>query len=316
MINALLKKLAWTLGLIFIFFISTSQQIIPDISLENFEARVINKTDMSIIGQKYEADIVLVPKYKNLNPIVEIEGQEIGVVDGVGKYRSVLHTIGERKFKGRFRINGAQGPVYFPFEGVQTGTHAAANFYLAEADILYIGYPNKLSVAVPGINPNNIRVTCQGGRVTKEGSHYKLNVERIGNVTVKVAAVIDGRTRILGSMRYRARKMPKPKIHLGVFSGNSPCAKEAIMAQTRLICVHPPHLAAARSAYKVVSYDAVLVSETGRHMASAQGSAISDMVKVLMKKAEKGDMIIFKNIRTTSFGPTITADPIIIEFAN
>ncbi|MEK7227025.1 MAG: gliding motility protein GldM, partial [Bacteroidota bacterium] len=79
---------------------------------------------------------------------------------------------------------------------------------LPEMNVLYVGWPNQVSIAASGAGDDRVTATIQCGTITKKGGGmYVANVTgQSDNCLVNV--MVDGK--VVGSQSFRVRNIPDP----------------------------------------------------------------------------------------------------------
>ena len=80
----------------------------------------------------------------------------------------------------------------------------------------YIGIDNPLSVSVPGVSNDKLRVSITNGTIIKNADNYIVNVSKVGEVIINVATEVkSGVVKSVGSYQFKAKKIPDPKAYIG-----------------------------------------------------------------------------------------------------
>ena len=101
-------------------------------------------------------------------------------------------------------------------------------------NVLYAGYPNPMSVSVPGVPANAVSISMTGGGLTAKGNgHFIATPAAVGrDVTIHVTARDNGQVRTLPPFVFHVRKLPDPSAYIALgtnrFKGGA-MAKAALM---------------------------------------------------------------------------------------
>lgn len=88
-------------------------------------------------------------------------------------------------------------------------------------NVLYIGIDNPVSIAVPGISSDKLKVSINNGTITGSNGKYIVKVDNIAETTIEVSAEIKpGEIKKVGSSAYRVKRIPNPTPVIGNLSNN------------------------------------------------------------------------------------------------
>jgi len=166
---------------------------------------------------------------------------------------------------------------------------------LPEMNVLYIGYPNKVTVSAGGVGAEKISINVQGGG----GSIQKVaNGEFIVKVSQQtdncvIGAYADGKQ--IGALTYRVRQMPEPTATVGGQKSGAFVNAATLAAQGGVgayIENFPLNLK-----YSVTNFNAVGVDEDGNVMTKpCQGNSFTQDARNMIKKMRSGDILTIESI--------------------
>jgi gliding motility-associated protein GldM len=166
---------------------------------------------------------------------------------------------------------------------------------LPEMNVLYIGYPNKVTVSAGGVGAEKISINVQGGG----GSIQKVaNGEFIVKVSSQtdncvIGAYADGKQ--IGALTYRVRQMPEPTATVGGQKSGAFVNAATLAAQGGVgayIENFPLNLK-----YTVTNFNAVGVDEDGNVMTKpCQGNSFTQDARNMIKKMRSGDILTIESI--------------------
>jgi gliding motility-associated protein GldM len=98
-------------------------------------------------------------------------------------------------------------------------------------NVLYIGIDNPISIAVPGITNDKLRVTITNGTLVNNEGKYIVKVDNVNDVVIHVAVEVKpGEIKMMGSTTFRVKRIPDP---VACVSGN--CINNSTLSKTELL---------------------------------------------------------------------------------
>ncbi|MBO7593558.1 MAG: gliding motility protein GldM [Salinivirgaceae bacterium] len=201
-----------------------------DFKFNALSATVIANSNYVMRGSDYSATVflaafdstqapeILVGSYKKKGPEeYEMVGayETLKVEGGRGIYKKLASSLGERKWGGLIRITRPDGTVScYPFEESYQVAEPSLVISPTKMNVFYYGIDNPVSISVPGVPSNKLKVSVPGGGATIKaaGNGYMVKpTQRSGTVKIAVAAEINGKVQNMGSMEFRLKTIPTPK---------------------------------------------------------------------------------------------------------
>jgi len=185
-----------------------------DIKIDRMVAMVNAPSSYIMSGSTYEADILLVAASSTANYQITVNGSNLAVTGGVGKYKAGASGASQNRVAGTIVL----GDKTYPFAQEWTSFLPAATIAAEAMNVLYIGLQNPIAVSVPGVAPGNVTAVMSGGSMISKGAgKYEATVsagnkEAIVSVTAKIG---DGSSRPMGSTKFRIKRVPDPTPKLG-----------------------------------------------------------------------------------------------------
>jgi gliding motility-associated protein GldM len=194
---------------------------------------VIPNSNYVMSGSDYSAQIFLAAFDTTAPPTVEIgsvkksKGQDgtitysvdngkvvkVDTATNMATYTVRTSATGEKKYEGLIKIKSpsSDDTLVYPFESEYIVAQPSLVISPTKMNVFYVGVENPVDISVPGIPSNNILPSISGGTITKSAKGgYVVKVRAPGSVKVSVAAKIDGKTKPMGAMDFRAKKVPDP----------------------------------------------------------------------------------------------------------
>jgi len=190
--------------------------------VDQFEAKVIpNKGTYIIAGGKYEADIFLAASSSRSTFDLSVNGTNVSVENGIGKYSVSASGQGEKKYKGvitQRQLNGTEKK--YEFEGEYFVTQPLAVVSATKMNVVYRAIANPISISVPGFDASQVVVSTSVGSLSPAGQNGMYNImvqpaDVTKELTISVSVKADGTTKKMGEMLFRLKNIPKPTPQLG-----------------------------------------------------------------------------------------------------
>jgi gliding motility-associated protein GldM len=288
---------------------ATDSDIIP---FDTVAARVVAPTSYVLLGEEYNADIFLAAFNKTLVPQVYIgeydpvTGKMIGaydsvpVADGLGKYNLKTDKEGVMTYEGVINMKTPNGTyMQFPFASQYIVARPSATASADKMNVMYAGLENPITVSVPGVPNEKVRVTCDNGSLTPlGGGKFNVTGPKAGMCHINISAETDsGTVKPMGIQEFRVKNLPAPMVYPSGVTTPRPTASQ-IGNTLGLVCTYgPDFLFNARA--NVVSYDLTVMSNAGLIYAkeNISGNQVPDQGKTAMRTARRGTKVIFSNIK-------------------
>ena len=140
----------------------------------------------------------------------------IPLENGKGLYQVKANRVGPKSYKGFIKILQDDGDKYYGFEDEYVVANKSSSVSATEQNILYVGVPNPITVAVAGYPASDVSISGVSGISTvsrKEGKYTitpsKSQINK--TVNVKVTAKNPGGKKVsFGSQPFVVRSLPKP----------------------------------------------------------------------------------------------------------
>ncbi len=283
-----------------------------DFRFNKITARVVPKSKFIIQGEEYEAEI-FVAAYDTLTAPEVIIGsgvdfstlQVLGstrTLEGVGglvTYKVSGAPVGEHKYGGVIKIKSPGGGTQsFPFESEYNVSAPTATVSAEKMNVFYVGVDNPVSVSVPGIPHERVRVSITNGSISSVGrGKYIVRVSSGTETRVNVSADMHGQVRSMGSFDFRVRRFPPP---IAEIAG----VREGIIEKTRLVAA-PTIIARMEGvefdvSYTVTSYSFLMQTPGGDLVSLAgSGNRLSSEMIGHINAARRGIRCFIENIRAS-----------------
>ncbi len=248
-------------------------------------------------GNKYQAEIFLAASSSRSEATISVNGTPLKNESGIGKYEVTASREGENKFKAVITTTNSSGKKEtYEKEGSFFVMAPLAVISATKMNVVYIGLENPMSVSVPGFSANKVDVTCEGGKLTKQGNsgEYILTVD--GSVrTVKITAKVEGK--MMGFKEYRVRQIPKPTPMLGPIE-QSGSVSMGQLKSANFVLTALKDFAFEGVKFTPISWNLVYQPKNGQaRVANGTGEQLSSEAKGYLMNARPGDRFILMNIK-------------------
>jgi len=279
---------------------------VKDIRVNQLNAYVIPNAQTVVQGGRFSAQIIMAAVDTTRRPTIYIGGQQIK--SDRGYYETVCSKTGDFTFSGYIEmLNGSGEKVRRDFSQKYTVVAPSATVSADIMNVLYAGYDNPMSVSVPGIPSNKLRVSMTGGSFEQKGDgKYNARPTTPGTeAVITVAAESEGRTQEMGKFTFRVRKLPDPTAYIAYtaeggethFTGGS-LSKQTLMGTEGIGAAIDDGL--LNIAFRVNSFEIVFFDAMGNAVPfQSNGANFSDQQKAQMRGLARNKRFYIRDIHAT-----------------
>lgn len=272
--------------------------------IDKLVAKIIPKSQNVMVGEKFEADIMLSAYDTKQAAEIVIDGQSYDHQSGTFQFSELPNSQGEHTVEGKIRVKEQDGIKEYPFSTTYNVFNGASTVSADNMNIMYVGLENPVSISISGVPTDRIVASITNGTLQKVGNNkYIARVNRKGEVYITVSErKDDGTVKIHSRYPFRAKNIPAPNPKVGLLQPGM-VSKGSLLAQRALSSYPAYDIGFAGVKYEVLSYKC-LINVRGRVEGpyTVNGGIISGNIKDLLKQAKKGDMVAFYDIKVK--GPT------------
>ena len=279
---------------------------VKDMRVNKIDAFVIPEKTTLYPGEQFTASIVMAAVDTTQQPEIYVNGTRINTQSG--RYSFTAGSVGEHSFGGYLLTKNADGETLrrdflqkYSVIPAPTGATVAADLM----NVLYAGFQNPMSVSVPGVPQNAVSVSMNGGTLTSQGNgHYVAVPAAVGkDVTFTVTANDKGKTRQMGQVTFKVRKLPDPTPYITVgtdrFKGGN-LSKASLMSLTNLGAAIDDGL--LDIPFKVLGFDVVFFDNMGNAIPMAsEGAQFSNRQKEEFRKLSRSRRFYIRGVK--AIGP-------------
>ena len=268
------------------------------VNLDKFAAVATAPTSYVLVGQPYTADVFLTAYDSKLSPNITVGGSSLRVDQGKGKYTGSTSSEGLKKWSATisFKDNDGKIQTYTTPEQSYMVARPSAVVSPTKMNVLYIGVPNPIAVSAPGIATKDLKVSMAGGSLSGSGGDYIATVSNLGEATITVSGQLaPGKpASVLGSAKFRVKRIPDPKPQFAGKSGGSSGAAN-IRAQDRLFAKLDNFDFDAK--FNVTRFTMTIAKPRQDAITlSASGNELNSQMKALINTVTPGTFVVFKDI--------------------
>ena len=279
---------------------------VKDIRVNQLNAYVIPNAQTVVQGGRFSAQIIMAAVDTTRRPTIYIGGKEIQ--SDRGYYETICSKTGDFTFNGYIEmINGSGEKVRRDFSQKYSVVAPSATVSADIMNVLYAGYDNPMSVSVPGVPSNKLRVSMTGGSFEQKGEgKYNARPTTPGTeAVITVAAESEGRMQEMGKFTFRVRKLPDPTAYIAFhteggedhFTGGS-LSKQILMSTDGIGAAIDDGL--LNIAFRVNSFEMLLFDAMGNAVPyKSNGAKFSDQQKAQMRGLARNKHLFIRDIHAT-----------------
>ena len=275
---------------------------VKDIRVNKLNAYVIPEKTTLYPGERFNASIVMAAVDTTLQPQIFVNGQR--VMSRNGQYSFTASGVGEHSLSGYILIQNRRGDLIrrnflqkYNVVPAPTSATVAADMM----NVLYAGYPNPMSVSVPGVPANAVSISMTGGGLTAKGNgHFIATPAAVGrDVTIHVTARDNGQVRTLPPFVFHVRKLPDPSAYIALgtnrFKGGA-MAKAALMGASGIHAAIDDGL--LDIPFRVLSFETVFFDNMGNAVPVASaGANFSDRQRETFRSLSRNKRFYISHVK-------------------
>lgn len=251
-------------------------------------------------GETYKAKVILAAIDTTQQPDVIINGQLCKYDGASAIYNRTETTTGAKTWKGviRFRMPSGQPKDFHVKDEYQVSEPNVVVSPL-KMNVFYLGVDNPVSVSVPGVTSDKLKVDITNGTIRNNGNHFIVKPKKAGKSTITVSAVRDnGKIAKLQTLNFRVKTVPNPEPAVlgktgGLITAGMLRAATGVTAEMKDFDFDMK--------FKVTGFSVFTVVNGYVREAATKGNRLSAKQKAILAKVKRGQRVIFENI--TAMGP-------------
>lgn len=282
---------------------------VRDLRVNQVNAYVIPNARNVVRGGKLSAQIILAAVDSTQKPSIYVGGKQLPE-SANGLYETMCNATGDFTLKGYMELKQRDGSVLRrDFVQPYTVVEPSATVSATLMNVLYAGYDNPISISVPGVSNANVQATIANGNGTltkTAGGTYVARPTQIGkDALIRVSALVDGRTQVMGEYSYRVRQLPDPSpfIEYKDAQGN-PIRYRGGTGLAKAVLMNTPGIVAAiddgllNISFQVLSFETVFFDNMGNAVPEVSaGANFSSRQKDMFRRLSRGKRFYISRVR-------------------
>ena len=273
-----------------------------DFRVNKIQALPIAATSYVMRGNKYSAQIVLAATDSTKKPEIFINGKPLEN----DMYEVSCGSAGPQKYSGEMVLTKKDGTqARYPFTGEFMVGEPTATVSADLMNVLYAGFDNPVSVAVPGCAQSDISISVSNCKSqSKTGKGWIIKPAQVGTpCVISVSAMIAGKQTPIAKKDFRVKKLPDPLAMLEVkgatggkdyFKGGKAIAKNTLLTADRVVARLDD--ADLDVKYKVLEFSLNYFDSMGNTLVEkASGERLTDRQKKVFKEMTKAKTVYISN---------------------
>ena len=227
-------------------------------------------------SDEYEVQVLMAAYDSDKQPEVTLGGTKVTEVnDGKGFVRGKAGA-GDVNLKGDITIKNKSGiPKTLPWEKTIKVMKPQGTVTLPEMNVLYRGYPNKVTGVASGYD----QTVITGGAnvsIAKSGELWIATPGAGADAVINIAgkSSVSGKTANLGAFKFRVKPMPKPSIFVGAIGSGGKISTNP----GGLNAGYPPEIP-LNANFTVLNWECTVSGVMGK--VNGQGSSLAGVNKIL-----------------------------------
>jgi len=285
------------------------------LSLDNYKGIVSLEKNAYFAGEKVTGKIVLGRYDATMVPDnVILNGRDYkNIQSGQVIIDMPAGNVGNHDIKGKITFTQNGEPVDVPFESSYSVIPEPSTAVVSadKMNVVYRGLDNPISVSLPGVSDNNLRVSATGGKLTGSRGKYSIRPAAGNTASINVSAKLSSGKTVNSKATFRIKDIPAAMGSVRGQYGTVRMPKSGL--SNAPIAAGLPDFEFDLS-IKVKSFK---IKVPGQLTILVNGSTLSAAAKSKLAKAKRGDIINIYGIKATANGYNLKKVlPVNIELTN
>jgi len=304
-------NLAAALLLILSFTPSYSNPITIDQNMKVFSDKKAEKAEKNTSEIQKVEKLIIVDGVVYTKKLDDIPVKSIQNISVLGNFQATK-KYGEKGRNGVIEITTkGKPPVPTDIKKSETpndepnvnvnGVAAATNM-----NVLYLGIPNPIEIAVPGVTSDKVTATITNGTINKTSTGWEVNPSSFNDLVLTILV----KNKKVNEKTFRVKPIPAP-VAVYAHKSNGTASKDALITGT---------LEAELKdffwdlKFEIESFTFFFSSDGFDREITSKGNKLTDEMKSIISNLKRGQYIIFKDIKALGpDGKTYDLNPLILK---
>ncbi len=287
------------------------------LSLDNYKGIVALDKNAYFAGEKVTGKIVLgrydatmVPDNVTLNnrPYKNIKDGQVIIDMPAG-------NVGNHDIKGQITFTQGGKPVNVDFESSYSVIPEPSNAVVSadKMNVVYRGLDNPISVSLPGVGGNNLKVSASGGNLTGSRGKYSIRPGAGNTAVINVSAKLSSGKTVNSKKTFRVKDIPAAMGSVRNQYGTVRMPKSGL-ANAPISAGLPDFMFDLK-----LQVNGFKIKVPGQLTIIVKGSRLNAAAKQKLSKAKRGDIINIYDIKASIIGNSYKLKqvlPVNIELTN
>lgn len=270
-----------------------------DYRVNLLRAEVVPTSEFVMEGGTYEGRVVLTGIDTTKRPTFSVNA-----VGADGKFKVPAGSVGiDKVFKGVLSLVLPSGEaIEREFSSKYHVVPRMTAIQVEDANVLYLSEDNKLTISVPGMSNDQLRVTSDNGTLTKSGSSWIAKPTKLGEMNI---SVYNASNSLIDKKPFRVRRLPDPTPYFEYADANknvvryksgTRITRNAMLAVSSLRASIDDGLLDRQ--FTVLSFNVVTYSNIGNRISSPSsgGNFTEDQMK-LIRQLDRGRTLLITDVK-------------------
>lgn len=270
-------------------------QLESDVSMSNYEPILIPDATATLEGTNFKGRIVLGRYDANLKPHkVVVNGKAVTNFEGGGAIIDFpAGKVGENEIVGEFVFMENGKAVTLPIKA-NYAVVAKPNSAVISADkmnVVYRGVQNPITVSMPGIPDNALKVNAPGLKKSKGLGKYLMSPGKGREVKINVVGTLPGGQKVTSAQTFRIKDIPAPMAAVRGEYGQIKMPKSTLQKAT-ISSMLPDFVFDLK-----INTSGFSVKVPGQPTVIVKGNKFNAAAIRVLNKARRGDFVVIFDIK-------------------
>lgn len=282
-----------------------------DFKFDKIEAKILPQSNFIFSGEEYKAEIIVAAYDTSQRPeVYYIQGADYLPSSQYNQAKLLESESGKtiisfpagseglKKYAGFVRVITGTGILNdYHFNGEYFVTKPSYSISAKKMNVFYIGVSNPVSIDISGIPREKLVPSISCGTIKPDPSSHDwiVNIPSgFSDATVTISANINNEKKLLGSKRFRVKKIPDPMASIA--NKNSGIINREIMIAAGAISPKMPVDFEFDHSFVISSFTMTLQRGFRVYNFNSKNSYLTNEMIDQIKRTNRGQSIVFENI--------------------